>query len=399
MDLRAQKGQILAQDKRIKHVDGPNWFVPSQSGSGGYLVNLAAGTCHCDDFELRRGKCKHQWAVEFKQAGGSSPPPAMIPRKTYPQNWPVYHYVQCNEKSLVQKLLRGLCDGILSPPHPGRGPKPVPLSDMVYAMVMRIYLTLSCRRTISDLKTCADAGHISRAPRANTVIDYFGDPALTPLLQVLIQESASPLACVESQFAADATGFGTCIYRRWFDHKYGREMKEHVWLKAHCVVGVKTNTVAAVRVTEGSVNDCPELPPLLTATDRHFTIKEVSADKAYLSHDNLAAIEALGAVPYIPFKSNSKSEGSAVWRRMWAMFVFNHDEWTRHYHQRSNSEATFSAVKRKFGAAVRSKTFVAQTNEILCKLLCHNLCCLVQAMHELGIRPEFDIIPAMEVAA
>ncbi len=43
----------------------------------------------------------------------------------------------------------------------------------------------------------------------------------------------------------------------------------------------------------------------------------------------------------------------------------------------------------KFGPALRSKTPVAQTNEVLCKVLCHNLCCLVQAIYELGIEPEF----------
>jgi hypothetical protein len=38
---------------------------------------------------------------------------------------------------------------------------------------------------------------------------------------------------------------------------------------------------------------------------------------------------------------------------------------------------------------VRSKTEVAQTNEVLCKLLCHNLCCLVHALYELGIEATF----------
>jgi transposase len=115
----------------------------------------------------------------------------------------------------------------------------------------------------------------------------------------------------------------------------------------------------------------------------------VSADKAYLGHENLAAIEAVGAVPYVPFKSNSKGEGSVAWRKMWAVFMFKQEEFLAAYHKRSNVESTFSAIKRKFGAAVRSKRFTAQVNEILCKILCHNLSCLVHAMHELGIEPRF----------
>jgi hypothetical protein len=46
-------------------------------------------------------------------------------------------------------------------------------------------------------------------------------------------------------------------------------------------------------------------------------------------------------------------------------------------------------VKRKFGDAVRSKTDVAMKNEALCKLLAHNLCCLISAWYELGIEPLF----------
>jgi hypothetical protein len=36
---------------------------------------------------------------------------------------------------------------------------------------------------------------------------------------------------------------------------------------------------------------------------------------------------------------------------------------------------------------VRSKTETDQKNEVLCKLVCQNVCCLISAMYELGIRP------------
>jgi transposase len=70
-------------------------------------------------------------------------------------------------------------------------------------------------------------------------------------------------------------------------------------------------------------------------------------------------------------------------------FLMRQEDFLAHYHKRSNVEATFSAIKRKFGGAVRSKRFTAQTNEVLCKILCHNLSMLVHAMHELGIEPSF----------
>jgi hypothetical protein len=46
-------------------------------------------------------------------------------------------------------------------------------------------------------------------------------------------------------------------------------------------------------------------------------------------------------------------------------------------------------IKAKFGQRLRSKTLTAQINEALCKVLCHNLCVLIQSAHELGIEAAF----------
>jgi transposase len=71
------------------------------------------------------------------------------------------------------------------------------------------------------------------------------------------------------------------------------------------------------------------------------------------------------------------------------MFEARNEEFLAHYHQRSNVESAFSALKRKFGASVRAKAFPAQVNEVLLKCLCYNLSCLVHAIHELRIDPSF----------
>lgn len=53
----------------------------------------------------------------------------------------------------------------------------------------------------------------------------------------------------------------------------------------------------------------------------------------------------------------------------------------------SNVESTFSAVKRKFGDSVRSRNDAAMVNEVLCKFVAHNLCCLIMEQETLGIIP------------
>ena len=390
---------MLAQDKRIKRVHGALWLVPSQTqNSGGYLVNRSAATCTCPDHELHGSKCKHQWAVEFYQSK-ASPVKVKVSRKSYTRNWPKYNAAQCAEKATVQTLLRSLCDGIQTPPHPGRGPKPIPLSDVVYGMTMKVYTTVSGRRAMTDLKACADEGHMSRAPHYNSLFNYFEKPEMTPLLTALVEKSAAPLSAIESAFAADSTGFSTCIYRRWFDAKYGRQMREHGWIKAHVMTGVITHVVTAIAVTDGSGADAPELPALVCKTRERFDVREVSADKAYLTHHNLAAVESVGAVPYVPFKSNSKKDGSDAWRRMWGLFVYRKDEFLAHYHRRSNIETTFSMIKLKFSGAVRSKSFQAQVNEVLCKVLCHNLAVVAYGMHALSIEPNFTPSRPLEMVS
>jgi transposase len=71
------------------------------------------------------------------------------------------------------------------------------------------------------------------------------------------------------------------------------------------------------------------------------------------------------------------------------LFVYRQREFLTHYHKRSNAESTFSALKRKFGGAVRSKHFTAQQNEVLCKVVAYNLSVMTHAIHELGIEPDF----------
>jgi transposase len=255
---------------------------------------------------------------------------------------------------------------------------------------MKVYVATSARRATTDIRECEAKGQITRAPHFNSTLGFIDRADVTALLTTLVEESAAPLKAVESRFAVDSTGFATSVYARWYDHKYGREMSQQRWIKCHAMVGTTTNVITAVEVTESNVNDSPELPGLVATTAKRFYVEEVSADKAYVGHANFEAIEAVGAIPYIPFKSNNQGEGPAAWRRAWHTFSLQRETFLRHYHARSNVETTFSAVKRLFGGAVRAKNPVAQKNEVLLKCLVYNVTCLVHAMYELGIEPSFN---------
>ena len=62
----------------------------------------------------------------------------------------------------------------------------------------------------------------------------------------------------------------------------------------------------------------------------------------------------------------------------------------KHYPVRSNAESGFFMIKQKFGDYVNSKNELSQTNEILAKILVHNICCLIQEIFERNIQINFN---------
>ena len=406
-DGRRQRGLAIAAIARITKTK-MGYKVPSQFGEGSYMVSVADDDpyCSCPDFEKRQVSCKHIYAVQYfiqregQQAGAAVHSQSIRP--TYRQDWPAYNAAQAHEGEHFHILLRELCDTVAQPLQAGKGRPRLPLADVVFGIGLKVYSTFSGRRAMSNIRAAKANGLLDHAPSFTSVFRYLENPALTPVLKSLIQQSSLPLTSIETEFAVDSSGFATTTYHRWFDHKWGKEIKEAEWVKAHVMCGVTTNIVTAAEVAVARGNDAPYLAPFVQTTAQHFTIDEVSADKAYLTKRNLRAVQEVGGTAYIPFKSNSvasnpKVKRDPLWTKMYHYYHLNRAEFLQHYHKRSNVETTFSMVKAKFGSAVRAKTPVAQINEVLTKVLCHNVCVVIQSAYELGINPVFS--PTMPESA
>lgn len=400
MSGREQKGLILAATARIYAKDG-FWIVPSQqTPTKTYRVNPLKGTCTCADYAKWSHKCKHIHAVEIVSRRESRNPeqPNTNPFKpeeidleqrklTYRQDWAAYNLAQTTEKHRFQKLLFDLCKPLVNPPKYGR-PR-LPLSEAVFAVVFKIYSTTSLRRFMCDLDDAKAKGYLRETLHFNAICRYLGWKPMTQVLLDLIERSSLPLRAIETDFAVDSTGFSTSRFVRWFDEKYGVERTGHDWVKVHVMAGVKTNVITAVEVRGRHANDAPLFSRLVAATAVNFKIKEISADKAYSSIDNLEATLDAGATPYIPFKDNATGDRGGVWEKMLLYYQLHREEFLRHYHKRSNVESTFSMIKTKFRDHCRSRTTLAMKNEALAKILAHNICCVIQSQCELGIEPVF----------
>lgn len=396
---REQRGLAIAALAKLDNKNGV-WMVPSQSGNGKYEVIHQDGAprCSCPDFELRGGKCKHIFAVEYtiereRHADGSETltrTMTMVEKVTYKQDWPAYNKAQATEKGRLQILLADLCRNLPEPDlSHKRGRKPHSVRDAVFAMVYKIYCGFSARRFSTDLLEAHEKGHVSCPIPGIKVAAFLENEAFTPILTELVAKSAAPLAAVETDFAVDSSGFSSSRFERWFDHKYGVTKQRCVWVKCHVACGVKTNVVTAVRILEKDTGDAPQLKPLMAKTAETFKVNEVSGDNAYASQENYEGVVDLGGTGFFAFKSTTTGGIGGLFEKMFHYFQFQRDEFLAHYHKRSNVESTFSAIKRKFGDSVRSKTDVAMKNEVLCKLLAHNLTCLIQEQETLGILPVF----------
>lgn len=282
----------------------------------------------------------------------------------YRQDWPAYREAQDNEKPHFFLLLRELCRDIDEPKHI-TGRTPFLLRDMIFSIVLKVYSTFSSWRFSHDLREAQAKGWISKAPSANSLSEYMRNESLTPLLQQLLIKSSFPLAHVEDVFAIDSTSFGVPRRRRWFNKHKGRFELRRDNIKMHVMCGVRTNIITCAEASEGTANDSPYLKKLIWCASQNFNISEVSADAGYVGAENMRAVIFSGAMPYIAFRKNNSHNSeykSKYWKDALHLFKTRHPEYMERYYLRNNVEATFSAMKAKFGSQLRSKSRNGQFN-------------------------------------
>jgi transposase len=308
-----------------------------------------------------------------------------------PFDWSLYNKSQTREKIIFMKLLTELCNTIPEK-HRVAQRNYMQLRRIILCLCMKSYCLKSGRRIIGELEMCKRMGLINKVPHFNSLFNYLKNPNLTPVLQKLIQLTSLPLQAVEKKFCGDSTGFGMSILDDKWSQIRSKYSRHHKYMKAHISFGVLSNIVTHCVITEGTQNDSPILKELVDETAKGFEMKEFSFDKAYLSRKNMQEIFKHGCLPFIPFKSNvsgKRATGSMIWTEMYKFFKNNQEEYMRRYHLRSNAESGMRMIKARFGDLTNIKDEVGAKNDILVKVLCHNLCVLCQEIIFLGIPCDF----------
>lgn len=307
------------------------------------------------------------------------------------RRWDIYNLAKENQKRLFPILLHELCLCI-EEPEQIRGRPRLSLRDMIFCAAFKVFLKSQLRQFKEDLCEAYRKEFISRIPHYNSVSNYLNKELLTSKLTKLVEISSFPLQTIESNFAVDSTGLSTGRYARWLDERSMKEQKRREWIKVHLICGVRTKIVTCVITSPGNEADSPHFKRLVWTTSQNFKMREVYADKGYLSGENMRYALLAGAKPFIPFKSTNRLDAdykSTVWRDALYMFLHRQDEFRAHYNQRNNVETVFHMIKSMSGPRLASVSRTAQFNEALCKVLCHNICVLIHAIYELGIDPSF----------
>lgn len=309
--------------------------------------------------------------------------------KKYTQDWRSYDCAKTNEEVLFKQMVHELL--IQSELDPGKGM--YSNSDKIFCMMIKVYSGSSLRKTVSRLKELQQLGYLRKVPSFKTIDNFFRDETLIEILDKLITLSSLPLLEFEETGAIDSSGFSLSKYEQWNEYKWGKSSgKERMWRKAHIVCGTKTNIILSVKMSDKKQADSPVFTEIVGDATKYFNMKDITADKAYSSRENLTFAYNLGMMPFIPFKKNTtgRSKGCYIWMRMYKVFKNNSGLFAEHYHKRSNVETCFQMLKQRFGNNLTTKSWVANGIELKVKVLSHNICVLIQEMYELSAKIDFS---------
>jgi len=148
--------------------------------------------------------------------------------------------------------------------------------------------------------------------------------------------------------------------------------------KLSVAVAAGCHLILAAKVRVGNGSDAPDFDELLFRSSRRAAVKTVVADAGYDSEANhRIAREQMGVRSIIPpgiGRPTSKLPRGRWRRHMARRFARKADK--KLYGQRAQSETVHSMIKRNQGSALRSRTPERQKQEMLLRVLTHNIALL-----------------------
>jgi IS5 family transposase len=196
-------------------------------------------------------------------------------------------------------------------------------------------------------------------PDPSTLCHALDRMSLT-LGRLLLSESLEPFD-LSGFCGIDATGFE----RTGASQYYAKTAKMNIKsIKTTVLADLEKNVVMDVHFTTTRKHDTQIGPQLLK---KHSDLSALAADKGYDDQSFRDQLRDDNIRPLIRHCESSPIHKAANAR-------MNDED----YHKRSNNESVFSAIKRKYGDRLRSRTWYRQFRELILKMVVHNIDQLVK---------------------
>ena len=234
------------------------------------------------------------------------------------------------------------------------GPKTYEFVEHLSALLIRFFCRLSYRR-IKQLLDLIEIRCPSKSSLQRTAKKLSGD-----FWQKVLKATSGCAYLV----AIDSTGLARTNPSYYYLRRIDGKMPK-VPVKVSVAFDTRNKKFCAAKIRVLAAHDIRDAKFLLQKSKP----KVLVADKAYDALWVHKLCHALGTKVYIPVRKWGKPKHKNFSLRMKAAKKFN----ARVYHRREIVESGFSALKRKFGASVSSKTVRTVRTEIYGRMVCHNL--------------------------
>jgi hypothetical protein len=263
---------------------------------------------------------------------------------------------------------------------------------LFYCSGIRAYEGKTSRKSVAPLKThFGETWWSENGFHFNRFSEYLNEKPTTAILNWSIAEICTVVMSLFDDIILDGTGIGLTTRGTYRSERYGIPHTEgrSLYARLNLVMDRKFKMVLAAVVTRDHGKGTGEVSQVRSLLQRvraiGFAPKRVLADALYGNENVLEAIEECGAEPFIPLKSIYTEQRLPKTPLMLALYwriKADRDAFQAVYDNRPVIEAGIWSIKAKFEGSTRSRTFRAQVNEILFKVLCHNIDVLIHAARE-----------------
>lgn len=209
---------------------------------------------------------------------------------------------------------------------------------------------------------------LQRVPHFTTLQKFA--QRIRPLwIQRLIAQCCKVIDLGQLKIGVDSTGFSLDYASHHYVKRINRNKPDKGYVKLSAAGCLNKLFILALVIRKRPAHDNKDFRPLVLKAAKQGSLSLVTADKAYDAEKNHELCSKIGAESVIPLRRYTSLVSRVKGKRRKRLFRrFPEDK----YHQRSKIESAFGALKRRFGSVLKSRSFKAQKNELLFKVVAYN---------------------------